>query len=145
MGLIGSSPKAVLSEFCLYPSMNFPPFADIERCVSFFKAGSKTPRLVLCRHRILNQRSRNQHHYPRAVATTGRGVHDDLRRVEVVVPHLIGVFLQVVAAHKVILHIGGCHVHRRPSLAILRTIEDAFRAAVCKTCRFPTLTLPSAK
>lgn len=29
---------------------------------------------------------------------------------------LIGVFLQVVAAHKVILHIGGCHVHVGPVL-----------------------------
>lgn len=111
-----------------------------------FETGSYySPPLFSYFTRMRHRAAKNQHHYLCAAAPTRSGVHDDLRRVEVVVPHLIGVFLQVVAAHKVILHIGGCHVHRRPSLAILRTIEDAFRAAVCKTCRFPTLTLPSAK
>ena len=88
---MGSSPKAALSEFCLYPSMDFPPFADIERCVSFFKAGSKTPRLVLCRHRILNHRPRNQHHHPCAAATTAEAftmICDGLRLLS----HISSVF-----------------------------------------------------
>ena len=111
-----------------------------------FETGSYySPSLFSYFTRMRHRAAKNQHHYLCAAAPTRSGIHDDLRRVEIIVPHLIGVLLKVVVAYDAILRISGCHIHRGTGLARLCAIEDAFRAAVCKTCRFPTLTLPPAK